>query len=150
MENQRGKRVYDKWVIISLPYGFSILMQAIMPGVRYYAVRAARITNKLPFKEDAPIMKRSVELAVHVYRQLSFILSILLASISCIIYTVDSDHRVFIVVGIVALISIIPIWLFYWQGLPARDLEGDKGRNMAICAWSIIIIEWILTIIANI
>lgn len=134
-------------IVASLPFLFAAMLQALKPGVRGYAQRAGRWVWDEEVRSDSAVLKRGVELATHVYLQLSFIFGVLIASIACFVYTIMSRVPLLAVVAGVVLLSVVPTWLFKWQGLSARELEGAKGRPMRIVGWVAILLQWGVTIV---
>jgi hypothetical protein len=139
----------DQVLAVSLPFCLSIVIQLLKPGIKIYARRAARIVFPTSMSVDTTVESLCVDLAVHVYLHLSFIFGILMSSISCVGYTILSQRPIVAGAGAAVSIFLIPWWLIHWQGMPASDLHGKKGKPMRVWTWIAIIVLWALTIYAR-
>ncbi len=139
----------DEFIALSLPFVLSIVIQLLQPGIRSYASRFANLSLPDSYSATPKIQKAMVDLAVYTYAHLSFVFSILLSSISCLTYTVLSPRPIFAAVCVLILVTLIPIWLIYWQGLSAQALEQQQGRWMKLSAWISIIALWAITLYAR-
>ena len=140
----------DEAIAVSLPFGMSCVIQMLNLSVKEYTKRALRLTLPPERRVSAYVEQQFIDLAVYTYRHLSFIFSILMATISCMGYTILSKRPILAVVGAAGLVFIIPFYLVCFQGLTSDDLEGRKGRPMKVCIWISIGILWVVTLYAKI
>ena len=136
----------DDVIALSIPFALSVVIQLLQPGVRAYAGRFSQQNLPKSTKVSPAIEKAMINLAVCTYTHLSFVFSILMSSLSCLTYTVLSTRPIFAAVGVMVMITMLPIWLIYWQGLSAEELQQNQGKWMNVSAWLSIIVLWIITL----
>jgi hypothetical protein len=139
-------QMIDEIIAISLPFGFSAVLQLLQPGIRAYAERARKITWDQATARSPGVAKLAVELTVHVFEHLSYVFSLLLSCVSCIAITITSEEPLYAAVGVAFLLVLLPIWLVYWQGLTADELASTKGRSMRVSAWIAILVQYAISI----
>jgi hypothetical protein len=137
----------ERVIVSSLPFLLAAMAQFLSSRVRTYATHALRLYVRIADEESGTDnLKLAVDLAVHTYLHISFVFSCLMASLTCVVYTIYGTRPWLAAVGACALVLLLPTWLFYWQHLHGQELEGKHGRAMRGAAWAMILIQWAATL----
>lgn len=98
------------------------------------------------------VKRFGIDLAVHVFGQVNFLTSIILATVSFIGLTVDAGSRWRGLSALLAVFCIVLLawWAFQWQDLKPSELQGVGGRWMRIWGYGLIIILWGCTLFAQV
>lgn len=136
-------------IAVSLPFALSVVVKLVNHLLRGYAERMVKI-NLQDHNTSERVRQFAVDLAVQTYLQLSFVLSLLMSSISCIAYTILCPRPLLAAIGAAALLLLLPWWIMRWQGLSAQDLQTPPGRLMRASSWAAILLQWAVTLYARV
>jgi hypothetical protein len=130
------------------------MMAYVIMGLKAGIPRIAASTFKLVLPEGVSIEGHSrtyaIDLAVHVYRQLSFILSTLLSTVSALALTLTSQTPVVAVLVTFSLIAVIATWIFRWQTVSSAPEERQRrDREMGIASFIVTTVMLIATLYAR-
>lgn len=123
-----------QFVANALPFLMAYVIQFLKAGVPQIAENTLRVLLPKSFVLEGKSRGYCISLTVHVYRQLSFILSVLLSAVSALALTLTSERRVVAVVVAFLLIAVAAVWVMRWQTLSAD--EAQRNRRDTEMAWA--------------
>jgi hypothetical protein len=120
----------------TLPFGLSYGIMILKRGIPQLADGALRVVLPPGVRLEGNARRYAIDLTLHVYSQLSFILSLLLSTVSALALTLISDRRVAAVLVTFLLIIMVLCWVLRWQTLGANPAQrAGRDREMSIASF---------------
>ncbi len=129
----------------ALPFLMAYVIQLLKAGVPQITENTLRVLLPKGFVVEGKSRMYCISVTVHVYRQLSFILSTLLSAVSALALTLTSERRVVAVVVVFLLIVVAAVWVLRWQTLSADEAQRD--RRDSEMAWASVLTTTIMLIV---
>ena len=112
----------------ALPFILAYVIIGLKHGIPQLADGALRVVLPEGVRIQGNARKHAIDLTVHIYSQLSFILSLLLSTVSALALTLISQRRVSTVIVTFLLVVLIVLWVLRWQTLGANASQRS-GRD---------------------
>jgi uncharacterized membrane protein len=118
----------------ALPFMMAYVIMALKSGIPQIAESTFKLVLPEGVSVEGTVRKCAIDLAVHVYRQLSFILSVLLSTVFALALTLTSQRRLLAVIVTFTLLTVVAAWVLRWQTLsstPGQREQRDKEMGRA-------------------
>ncbi|MGX6998137.1 hypothetical protein [Caballeronia sp. KNU42] len=121
----------NDFIAVFLPFLLSYLIQALAKGVPTIAQNTLTIILPRDTKLQGVPHDLAITLAIQVYRQVSFLVSVLLSTVSAMALTLTSTVPAIGVLAAFLLVGLVAVWFFRWQTLGANPNEREsRDRQM--------------------
>ncbi|MDQ3816402.1 MAG: hypothetical protein M3362_01775 [Acidobacteriota bacterium] len=134
----------------ALPFMMAYVIMLLKSGIPQIAESTFKLVLPEGVSIEGTARKCAVDLAVHVYRQLSFILSVLLSTVSALALTLTSQRRVLAVLVTFTLLTVIAVWVMRWQTLSANPQQrARRDKEMGFTSFATTTIMLLATLYAR-
>src|SRR5260370_4786729 len=107
----------------ALPMMMAYVVMWLRTGIPQLTESTVRVILPDGVRLEGHARTYAVELAIHVYRQLSFVVSLLLSTVSALALTLTSNRKIVAGIVVFLLLSTVVLWLLRWQTLSANPAQ---------------------------
>jgi hypothetical protein len=137
-------------VATSLPFAMAYLVQVLRPAMPRLADNTLQALLGKGERFEGAAREWAVQLAIHFYAQVTFIITVLLSTVSAMALTLTSPVPMIGVLVAFVLLTIILLWFFRWQTLASSRSERRKRDwEMALVAPAVTTLMLMATITAR-
>ena len=135
-----------------LPFLLAYVIQFLKIGIKPIARNTLRILLPEGVELGELSVETAIELATHVYSQVSFIFSVLLSTVSALALSLSSERKVAAILAAFVLIVVSAVWVGRWGTLAVQQNSETIRRRayeMKIAAYGTTTLMMVTTIYAR-